>query len=214
MDMFSASKAVNAQKILAQKAVLIDSFHNPPRNIAGVDVAYIGEYALGSAVLLDYEGLHTLDEKAAVFRVRIPYIPTLLAYREIPPMVKALKKLKARPDIVMVDAHGRIHPRRCGAATHLGIVLNIPTIGVAKSHLIGEVGGNGYIFDKGEVIGVKLDKNIYVSIGHRISLEASVRIVNKMRIYRVPEPVRRAHNYAEKIKNEIKNGKINIEDLL
>lgn len=214
MGHFNTSIAAKTQWLLAQKSVLVDNFNNPPRNIAGVDVAYIGDYAIGSAVLIDYEGLHTLDEKAAIIKVKVPYIPTYLAYREIPPMVKAIRKLKSRPDIIMVDAHGRIHPRRCGAATHLGIVLNIPTIGVAKSHLIGDIGGNGVIIDKGEVIGVKLDKNVYVSIGHRVSLETAVKIVNKMKIYRMPEPVRRAHNFAEKIKEKIKRGEIRIGDLL
>jgi len=211
---FNTSKAAKTQLLLANKVITRDNLHSPPRNVAGVDVAYMGEYAIGAAVLLDFEGLHTIEEKAVAIKVRIPYIPTYLAYRETPPMVKALKRLKRRPDLVIVDAHGRMHPRRCGAASHIGVVLNIPTIGVAKSHLIGIESDNGLIIDKGEVVGIKVDKNVYVSIGHMISLETAVKIVNKIRIYRLPEPIRRAHNYAEKIKNMIKLGNIRIEDLL
>ncbi|HEW94330.1 endonuclease V [Candidatus Geothermarchaeota archaeon] len=214
MGVFNPTVAIRTQWILANKVILKDNFHNPPRNIAGVDVAYIGEYGLGAAVLLDYEGLHTIDEKAALIKVDIPYIPTFLAFRELPPIIKALKRLRTKPDIIMVDAHGRMHPRRCGAASHLGVVLNIPTIGVAKSRLIGKETNNGVIIDKGEVIGIKLDRNVYVSIGHRISLETAVKIVSKTKIYKIPEPVRRAHNYAERVKKLIREGTIKIEDLL
>jgi len=214
MATFNAKKAVEVQKILSKKIVERDMFIFPPRNVAGVDLAYVDEYAIGVAVLMDFDGLHVIETAVSAHKVDVPYIPTLLAFREIPAMAKAIKRLRTRPDVILVDAHGKIHPRKFGAASHLGVILGIPTIGVAKSPLFGSEFDGGKIVDGREILGVKLSKNIYVSIGHMVSLDTAIKIVEKMRLYRLPEPLRRAHKAAERIKNEIKTHKISIEDII
>ena len=211
---FDAKKAVQVQNLLSKKIIEKDMFIFPPRNVAGVDLAYYGEYAIGVAVLMDFDGLHVIETAVSAHKVNIPYIPTLLAFREIPAMAKAIKRLRTRPDVVLVDAHGKIHPRRFGAASHLGVILGIPTIGVAKSPLFGKEYNGGKIVDGSDILGVKLNKNVFVSVGHMVSLDTAVKIVEKLRLYRLPEPLRRAHKLAERIKNEMKLHKITIEDII
>jgi len=210
---FNVEKAKNVQLMLADRVVERDLLVYPPRNVAGVDVAYIDNYAIGAAILMDYEGLYVIESSVTAVEVNIPYIPTFLAFREIPAMAKAVKRLRARPDVLLVDAHGRIHPRRLGAASHLGLILGIPTIGVAKKHLYGRESG-GYIVNGGEVLGRKLDRDIFVSIGHMITLDTAVKIVERLRLYSLPEPVRKAHKLAEKVKNMVKLGEIDIDTLM
>ncbi len=210
---FDTEKAKSVQTLLANRIVEKDLLVYPPRNVAGVDVAYIENYAIGAAVLMDYEGLYVIESAVAAVEVRIPYISGLLAFREIPAMAKAVKRLRARPDVLLVDAHGKIHPRRLGAASHLGLILGIPTIGVAKKHLYGRE-SNGLIMNGGEVLGKRLDRGVFVSVGHMITLDTAVKIVEKLRLYSLPEPVRRAHKLAEKVKNMVKLGEMDIEELL
>jgi len=214
LSTFDPKKAVKVQKILSKKIIEKDMFIFPPRNVAGVDLAYIGDYAIGVAVLMDFDGLHIIETAVSAHKINIPYIPTLLAFREIPAMAKAIKRLRTRPDVILVDAHGKIHPRRFGAASHLGVILGIPTIGVAKSPLYGSIYDGGKIVDGDDLLGVKLNKNVYVSVGHMISLDTAVKIVEKMRLYRLPEPLRRAHKAAEKIKNDVKLSRISVEDIM
>ncbi len=210
---FDVEKAKNVQTLLAPRIVERDMFVYPPRNVAGVDVAYLEDYAIGAAVLMDYEGLYVIETAVAAVKVDIPYVPTLLAFREIPAMAKAVKRLKSRPDVLLVDAHGKIHPRRLGAASHLGLILGIPTIGVAKKHLYGrDMGGN--IVNGNEILGRKLDRGIYVSVGHMVSLDTAVKIVEKLRLYSLPEPVRRAHKLADKVKNMVKLGELDLDKIM
>ncbi len=214
MSTFDAKKAIKVQRLLSRKIIEKDMFVFPPRNVAGVDLAYVGDYAIGVAVLMDFDGLHVIETAVSAHKINIPYIPTLLAFREIPAMAKAIKRLRTRPDVVLVDAHGKIHPRRFGAASHLGVILGIPTIGVAKSPLFGSEHNGGKIIDGNDILGVRLNKNIYVSVGHMVSLDTAVKIVEKMRLYRLPEPLRRAHKAAEKIKNDMKLHKITVDDII
>lgn len=197
-------KAVYLQNLLSKKVVRTDCFKSPIRYVAGVDVAYLGGYGIGSAVIIDYKSLEPIEEKHAIIRIDIPYIPTFLAFREMPPMIKAIKSLDVEPDIILVDAHGIMHPRGLGAASHIGIVLELPTIGVAKSKLIGEVMEDGYIYYKGRLVGYRMGKKIYVSIGHKISLESAIRIVSDLTIHNIPEPTRLAHNYANEVKSQLR----------
>jgi deoxyribonuclease V len=145
-----------------------------------------------------------IEYKYSITNIEVPYIPTFLAFREIPPMVSAINKLETKSEIYLIDAHGLIHPRGLGAASHIGVTLNIPTIGVAKSYLVGKIDDEGYIIYNNMRVGYKVNPNLYVSIGHRVSLESAIEIVNNVLKDMVPEPTKLAHIYAAKIKREMK----------
>jgi deoxyribonuclease V len=175
--------------------------------VAGIDVAYgrRGGPARAAIVVLDRTTLETLDEVAVSRPVSFPYVPGLLSFRELPAVCEALARLARLPGLLIVDGHGRAHPRRFGIASHLGVHLDHPSIGIAKSRLTGEHDepgperGDGVpLMDKGEVIGWVLRtragcRPVYVSIGHRVSLETAVTLAMALTTrYRLPEPTRRA----------------------
>jgi deoxyribonuclease V len=179
--------------------------------VAGVDVSYVGEFGVGAITVLDYDKLEVLDTAVAVCPVKMPYVPTLLSFREIPPAVAAINQLKLQPDVFFVDAQGWAHPYRCGFASHLGLVLKRPTVGAAKSRLIGEPteqNGRSLLLDKGEVIGEAVTtkestKPIYVSIGHMVTLETAVQMVRHCSKSRIPQPLLEAHKLATKTRVEL-----------
>ncbi|RLI19302.1 endonuclease V [Candidatus Bathyarchaeota archaeon] len=211
---FSVSKARTIQHELSKKVIKEDMFDfSKLRYIAGVDVAYTDEVAVGAVSVHEFPSLTQVEVKTAVVKVRFPYIPTLLSFREVHPVIPAIKRLEANPDIFMVDGHGLAHPYRLGFASHLGVILGKPSIGVAKRLLCGRVekppkkaGEYTLIKDDGEVIGAALlikdgQKPIYVSIGHMISLETAIKIVKiTAKKYRIPEPIRAAHQAANEAK--------------
>jgi len=213
---FSVAKAHRTQLQLSKRIVLEDKLHGRIRLVAGVDVAYSGDKSIGAVVVLDYDSCEVVETQVVVCKTRFPYIPTLLSFREIPPAVLGIKKLRVSPDVFLVDGQGFAHPFRCGFASHLGVVINKPTVGVAKSRLIGEVedveAGEGFSFlkDKGEVVGAVVAtkagcKPVYVSVGHMVSLEKAVEIVRHCIVgNRVPEPILRAHETASCEKRKIK----------
>lgn len=213
---FSIERARKAQRLLAKVVIEENNFPYPPRTIGGVDVAYAGDYAVAAVVVMNYSTLEVKEKAVNVVKVKFPYIPTLLSFRECYPMIKAIKKLKELPDILMVDAQGRLHPFRLGAASHLGVVLDIPTIGVAKKLLCGTVGErtNNWapIYDKGELIGAALwtkknAKPIFISVGHRVTLKTAIEIaINTCKKYKLPEPIRQAHIAATLERKLIKEG--------
>jgi len=214
---FSAEKAHRIQLRLSKRIVREDTLPRTVRYVAGVDVAYVGDLSIGAVAVLDYSSLSVVETQRARVKTRFPYIPTLLSWREIKPARAAIKKLKTVPDVFLVDAQGIAHPYRLGFASHLGLLLDKPTIGVAKSLLCGQVEpvkqeGWAPITDKGEVIGAAVRRHeseqpVYVSIGHRVSLERAVDIVKHCtKSARVPEPIRVAHTLAsqEKMKHKRK----------
>ncbi len=211
---FSVSKAHKAQLRLSQKIVTEDHFPQDIKRIAGVDTAYTDEWAIGAVAVLDYESLELLERQTATCRVKFPYIPTLLSFREIPPTVACIKKLRLQPEIFLVDGQGTAHPYKCGFASHLGLVIGKPTVGVAKSRLVGEpqtVEGQEFLVQKnrviGEVVKTKKDaKPIYVSIGHLTSLGTAVEIVKHcVRNSRIPEPILQAHKIASEEKRKVQD---------
>ena len=139
MGRFSTQKARQVQQRLANLVDEHDRFINPPRRICGLDVTYLRQEAIGAAVVLNFPGLQMVEQQTIRCQVPIPYIPTLLSFREFPPMSLAFKALENQPDLCFVDAHGRAHPYKLGAASHFGVLHNIPTIGVAKKILCGIV---------------------------------------------------------------------------
>ncbi|MYC78007.1 deoxyribonuclease V [Candidatus Poribacteria bacterium] len=177
--------------------------------VAGADIGFKKDIARASVVVLSFPELQVVDSVVTESPVRFPYIPGLLSFREIPPLLTAFTQLQTEPDLVIVDGQGIAHPRRFGLASHLGLVLDKPAIGCAKSRLWGryqepesEQGSYTYLMDKDEVIGVvvRTRKNVqvvYISIGHRISLDsARTWTLACCRGYRLPETTRYAHNAA------------------
>ncbi len=202
---FSVLRARKAQLNIAAQVVHIDFFQYPIQLIGGVDVAYRNERAIGAWVVLEWGSWKLVDYAVGVVKVKFPYVPTLLSFREVYPCIVAWKKLRVKPIISLVDGQGILHPYRAGFASHLGVVLDIPTIGVAKKLLCGTVsewrGDTAPIIDRGTVIGYALKtrgRPIYVSTGHRVSLKTAVSIVRKcITKYRLPEPIRAAHAKAK-----------------
>jgi len=212
---FSVEKAHAMQLRLSKHVTRRDMLPKTIRYVAGVDVAYVSNVSIGAVAVLDYPSLSIVESKKARVKTHFPYIPTLLSFREIPPTLAAIKKLKTEPDVFLVDGQGIAHPYRLGFASHLGLILNKLTIGVAKSLLCGEVGvlnqeGWAPITDKGEVIGAALvvsveqKRPIYVSIGHKVSLKKAIEIVKHCtKIHRIPEPIRAAHILANEEKKSL-----------
>jgi deoxyribonuclease V len=179
-----------------------------PHFIAGVDISAgkRGEMAKGAVVVLSYPELRVVETKVVNGELDFPYIPGLLSFRESPLILAACERLTATPDLILVDGQGVAHPRRMGLASHLGLFLNTPTIGCAKSLLCGrhempgdKPGSYAEVVDRGETIGVVLrtksvTKPIYVSIGHKIDLQTAIYwVLECCRGYRLPEPTRLAH---------------------
>ncbi|MBM2824828.1 MAG: hypothetical protein HW402_492 [Dehalococcoidales bacterium] len=203
----SIPEALALQRQLAAQ-VTITAEVVRPRFIAGVDLA-VGRgqtEATGAVVVLSYPELKLVETEVVQGRLDFPYIPGLLSFRESPLTLAAFEKLNITPDVVLVDGQGLAHPRRFGLACHLGLFLDTPTIGCAKSLLCGrhevpgvEPGSYAEIVDKGETIGVALRtklgvKPVYVSIGHKLDLKTAVYWVRACcRGYRLPEPLRLAH---------------------
>jgi len=178
------------------------------RYIAGVDCSYLDDRIIGGAVVIDYESLKPVEQVHAILKLNFPYIPGLLAYREADAMMAAVRKIRSDVDILMIDGFGVNHPRMCGIATHIGVKLDKPTIGVGKSFLCGEACGD-YICQSGERVGKMVysgssKRPVYVSPGHKISLDTAVEVVKYcIRSGRIPEPTRLAHEYVTALKHEV-----------
>lgn len=180
--------------------------------VAACDVSYSGLEAFGVVVIFRYPDLELIEQKNARAKIAFPYVPGYLTFREGPVLLKAFSKLKIKPDVILFDGQGIAHPRRMGEAAHLGIVLDTPSIGCAKSRLYGEhrepgkeKGSYSYLLAEGEKVGVALRtregaKPIFVSPGYKIDLESSIEIVmNCVGKYRIPEPLRMAHSKSVQI---------------
>jgi deoxyribonuclease V len=187
------SDAVRLQNELAKKVVASDDFGGEIKRVCGVDAAYDGNVAYCSAVVMDRE-LNLLESANSKSVARHPYVPGLLMLREAEPIFNTLNRLKGGFDLLLVDGHGMLHPRKCGLACYVGVTLDKPTIGVAKSQLCGTVRDDGFIIleHDGQILGYTISKRLYVSIGHRISLGTAVAIVKEMSKSGTPEPLRLA----------------------
>lgn len=200
-----------------RKLVIEKPLNKKMRFIAGADVSIekFSKIGFGGIVVLDLENkLEIVDSSVVSDEIEIPYIPGLLGFREVPILLKAYSKLKVKPDLIIVDGQGKIHPRGFGLACHLGVELNCPTIGCAKSLLCGTFeqplkirGSKSPVIFKEEIVGYALTtkdniKPIFISIGNLITLDEAVEIILKVTPkYRLPDPIREAH----KIVNEKRN---------
>lgn len=200
------------------------------RIITGIDVAYSGSTGIAGAVTLEAHTNNILEMKTAIMEVYFPYIPTFLSYRELPPLIRVFKRLTQYTDIFMIDGHGIAHPRGLGLASHFGIEVNQPTIGVAKKLLVGEPefcpecsGEWAKLIYQGKPIGAILrsrqnGKPIFISVGHLISLSKAIEIVKLVLSpqQRIPEPLRLADHLTRRQKREfeLKKGNHKMEGLL
>lgn len=203
------AQAAGIQARLAAQ-VRVEPLAHLPATIAGVDVSVRegagGSVAQAAVVLLSFPALEGIER--AVWRgpVAWPYVPGLLSFREVPALLHALEKLNSLPDLIMADAQGIAHPRRLGLASHLGVLLDLPVIGVAKSRLIGAfvepadvVGAQTPLLADGEQVGAVLRtragvRPLCVSVGHRVTLPEAIDLVLRCCTrYRMPEPTRLAH---------------------
>lgn len=221
--MLTEQAAIDLQNTLRQQLVLTDQLPENLELIAGVDVEYDKETDLiaGAIAVLDF---HTLEVKAVathVMHVTFPYIPGLFSFREMPVLLEAWKKLELHPDLIVCDGHGLAHPRRFGLACHLGVVLDIPTLGCGKTRFFGDFEPPGeargsisplLAEDNKEPVGNVLRTQpginpVFVSPGHKISMATATEIVLKMAAeFRLPETTRKADHYGREALLAYKNG--------
>lgn len=209
----SPKEAIELQKQLAGSIILKSTFKiSRVRTIAGIDTAYRERVACAAVVVLQFEDLKTVESKIAARPIDFPYVPGLLSFREGPVILEALDKLKSPPDLLMFDGQGIAHPRRFGIASHIGLLVDIPSVGCAKTKLVGrynqphtEQGSFSYLTDHNQTIGAavrtrKAVKPVFVSAGHRVNLRDSIKLVlHCCKGYRLPETTRQAHKLSRKI---------------
>ncbi|RLE80161.1 MAG: endonuclease V [Thermoprotei archaeon] len=214
---FEVAKARAVQRLFAEKVIEKDFVDlNKVRYVCGIDVAYFREgtkeWGVAAACVLNYPSLEVLEVKCSVLEIKVPYVPTLLAFRELLPMHRAYLLLSFEPDVVFINGQGRIHPYLCGIACHLGVLIDKPTIGVAKKLLCGEIAEDSEkiyapVVFKGKVVGAYIkSKRIFVSIGHKISLDTACRLalMCSTKRYRLPVPLQRAHEEATRYAKSFK----------
>jgi deoxyribonuclease V len=217
-------EAVDIQQELKEKLILHDEdVIEPIKTIAGADVSYEKRKGLlfAAVVLLSWPAMDIIEDAYSIEEVRFPYIPGLLTFREGPPLLKAFEKLNHSPDAVIFDGQGIAHPRGIGLASHIGLFLDIPTVGCAKTRLIGSydpvgnrVGDCSSMTYKDRTIGAVLRtrekvKPVFVSPGHRIGLQRAVELVLSCCTgYRLPEPTRRAHLAVNRLRTDKKLKKV------
>lgn len=205
-------EAITLQLELGEKVIQNDLLPAEIKLIAGVDVEYDKESDViaGAIAIMDYNTLEVLEVASHCMQVSFPYIPGLFSFREMPVLLEAWKKLNLHPDVIICDGQGRAHPRRFGLACHMGVLLDIPTVGCGKSRLFGKYDqlapDRGAVSpllaeDNGEHIGNALRTQkainpVFVSVGHKISLDTATSLVLKMCTeYRLPETTRKADHY-------------------
>lgn len=208
------TEAVRLQAELKQQ-LQIQPFTNEIKTIAGADISF-NKYSTtvyAGIVVMQFPSLQVIETAGVTDETSFPYVPGLLAFREVPALVKAWSQLRITPDVLILDGHGIAHPRRMGIATHFGIVMQTATFGCAKSLLTGkyeepsnEPGTSTDLIHKNELIGKVLrtkknTKPVFISPGNLITMEQSLAIILQcIRKYRIPEPTRMAHNFVNELR--------------
>jgi len=211
----SIKDAPGIQKQLARK-VRLKGKRKPPEIVAGADISFAqnSSRAFAGVVLLKFPSLEVMDEFTSEGELTFPYIPGLLSFREAPILLELFKKVRPAPDLIFFDGQGLAHPRKLGLACHVGLFLDCPAIGCAKSKLIGDYeepeqgkGSFSHLLDTDQnVLGAVLRsrdgcKPIFISVGHKINLKTAVqRTLECTTRYRIPEPTRLAHNLVTKMR--------------
>ena len=198
------TKIIELQNEYSKKVITHDYLNNNNiSNVCGIDVSYKDLNAFCSAVIVNKNTLEIIEIVNEKSTVRYPYIPGLFMLREGEPLLKIVRLLKNQFDVLLIDGHGILHPRKCGLASYVGLMIDKPTIGVAKNLLCGSILENNYIELNKTILGYRLKNNrkdIYISVGHKISLETSIDIVKKLtkKSEFIPEPLRIADIYSKK----------------
>jgi deoxyribonuclease V len=207
-DNIAPQTAIALQKRLAPLVKGTSELPSKILNLVGCDATYFHGTTLAAATCVDYEKLMLLGTKLVAEPTRFPYVPGLLAFREAPSVLRAIRALRAKSYVCLVDAHGLAHPRKFGLACFVGLALDRPTIGVAKSLLYGWTRGDRVLGKEGhpvaEVITLPSGRNLYVSVGHKISLRDAVKIVRHCLNRTGPIPINLAHEEVTKQKWLIK----------
>ncbi len=204
------AKTKKLQEDFSKLVVLTNTLSKEPINICGIDVAYRKNVAFCSAVLMNTQTMKIVKEINESSLVTNPYIPGYLMLRESESLLSVLKPVMSCIDVLLIDGHGILHPRKCGLASYVGILLNLPTIGVAKSLLCGVIREDHSILVDGVICGFELirsnKKPIYISVGHGLTLDAAVNIAYSLILpkERIPEPLRLADRFS---KNQARNSK-------
>jgi deoxyribonuclease V len=207
----TVQQAIELQKQFAYEVIREDSFIEPIKTVAGIDLGYDLKTGICRAVVvvLKFPELELIESAEAIMPIQFPYVPGLLSFRETPVAIRVLEKLQNTLDLILCDGQGIAHPRRFGIACHIGLFADVPSIGVAKSLLVGKYGSLGEtrgsvapLIHRNEKVGVVLrTKNkiqpVYVSVGHKISLETAANYVLQCTPkYRLPETTRLADQMA------------------
>jgi deoxyribonuclease V len=187
--------------------------------VAGVDACFTEQEVVAVASLFSYPDLKPVRDSCAIEKIRFPYIPGLLTFREGPAVIEAIRKLRVMPDVVIVDGQGIAHPLGIGIASHIGVLLNLPSLGCAKSRLVGEYREPGAkkgdwspLVHRGREAGAVLRtrdhvKPVFVSPGHLIDVRSSIRIVlDCLSVFRLPEPIRRADHLSRMLVRNMQGG--------
>ena len=214
--MIDLNKLKEEQLKLAKKVIIKDSFEKLEL-IGGVDCAYNQYEVIAAIVVCDYKTMEVKEKTFAVVKAKVPYMSGFLAYREGPAISEAHAKLQLKPDVMIFDGNGILHPRRIGLASHIGVLLDQASIGTAKNLMVGEVKGNVVYVDKEAraelLVTREHSKPVYVSPGHKISLKTSVEIVKNCMIFphKLPEPLHLAHKFANETREKISKGELKVE---
>lgn len=201
---------------MAQKVVIKNGYKVPITCVAGIDSTYQKESMITVCAVVDFASLKIVDKKVLMAKVDFPYIPTFLSFREGPSTVKIMRSLKVQPDIFLINAQGIAHPQICGCASHVGVIAQRPTIGVATSNLCGKYLGEPEkegesipLYYRGKRVGWVFKskegcKPIFISPGHLVSLDSSLTIIKRcMGRYKLPLPLYYAHYYANEEKKKV-----------
>jgi deoxyribonuclease V len=216
MSNWNLKELREVQKKITNRISLQDHFRKPITSIAGIDLAFKENRAITACVVIAYPSKKIIHKKITISTVNFPYIPTFLSFREGPPIVKVIKSLDVKPDVFMINAHGIAHPSFCGCASHVGVLTQNSTIGVAQKNLCGqykitpeEVDRDIPLFYKSQAVGwifksKKGCKPIFISPGHLVSLESSIEITRRcMGKHKLPNPLYYAHKLATETKKTI-----------
>ena len=204
------SQTIKLQKELSKKVISKNCFPKKIKTVCGVDVSYNEKRAFCSAIVLDFNTMNIIETARISKKISHPYIPGLFMLRESEPILEALNKLETNFDILLIDGHGRLHPRLCGLACFIGIKTNKPTIGVAKKILCGKVKTDSTVEFDGKILGFEIknnNKKIYVSVGHKINLKTGTRIAKKLILDKrwYPEPLRLADSDCKSFRKQSTN---------
>ncbi|GAB1421879.1 deoxyribonuclease V [Anaerolineales bacterium] len=204
------SEAIQCQKSLASQIIDDQPIRlNQVKTVAGVDVSVKQNTSQAAVIILSFPDLQVIEVQTAIMPTQYPYIPGLLTFREAPVLLRAFEKVQQEPDVLIFDGMGKIHPRGIGIASHMGLFLDKPTIGCGKTHFVGEYaqplnerGAFEWIHYKNDIIGAIVRtrvnvKPVYISVGHRTDLATAIELIMATTPkYRLPEPIRQAHNTA------------------